>query len=794
MKSATRAWGLSTLLDSAPDEVNILSLDCFDTLLWRNMNAPVDLFADLPLSGGGIEARAWGEKHARHLISLQKKRHEVTLDEIYEHMLPGASAEERAAAITRELDAEAAHCFGFAPTRDLMVEAKRRGMRIIIVSDTYLTESRLRALIGAAAGRDVVDLIDHIFCSCDYGVSKAGGLFLHVLAALGVSPSTVLHVGDNIMADQQAPDRLGIHSVHLRQFDDETTQRLRQEASMASLLDPATRVTVPAYQPHRPAIALRQSQEPAVMLGHDVFGPLMTVFADWLRDEAAAQDAATGKTTKLLFLLRDGWMPAQVFLACHPNLAERVHMVEISRLTASAASLTDVAAISNCVLPDLHSRSLATFARQLMLDRDDTKRLTALSKDQFAEAIVEPKRARNILKRSAEMRSRLIAHLASHGVQPGDSVMLVDLGYNGSVQNLIQPVLEREMSLTVSGRYLLLREMIRSGLDKRGLMDDRHHDLRLLDSLSESIALVEQVATVARGSVIDYRDDGTPIRKSAGVRAEQGNVRDAIQAACLDYASKRDVGVVHPAVSDTAEARRRMAVAIMTRLLFLPMASEVELFRDFAHDVNLGTDKMVPMLDQEEATTGLRRRGLFYLKNAARIYLPAELRGHGLPLNLTVFTARRFNLDFRKQDFDVGAIPLPVMLMDASGSQMVVDVDAVPTIDGYYQALIPIGQCQYTAGIQLGRIAEWVQVEEASFHEVEAFLDARAMEDSQPASILYEAMEEIAPGLHRCSGDASFLLVPPPADTRGGATMLLSIAFRPVLARNKNRQPLRAAA
>lgn len=795
MTASVRAWELPDLLDRAPDGISILSLDCFDTLIWRNTNLPVDVFADLPLPGGGVESRIWGETRARRVIPYQvQDRVEVTLDEIYEHMLPAATEAERAEAIARELAAEASHCYGFAPTRDLIVDAKKRGLQVIIVSDTYLTEPRLRALIAAAAGEDVAGMIDRVFCSCEYGVSKAGGLFMHVLAELGVSPSTILHVGDNQTADQTAPAKLGILGVHLKQFDAESEMRLRQEASAASLVEPGVRVTIPAHQPHRPQIALRRSDEPADILGHDVLGPLMTGFADWIADEVAAQDAATGKPTRILFLLRDGYLPAMVFTARHPALADRVAQVEISRFTAAAASFTDAEAIENCILPELHVGSTEVFAKQLRLDASETKSLAAMPKMQFAKAITDAARVRRVVKASRGLRSRMIAHLAHHGVQPGDSVMLVDLGYNGSVQNFIAPALAEEMGLTITGRYLLLRETTASGHDKRGFIDNRHYDLKLLHALSESIALVEQLATKSSGSVVDYREDGSAIRKAAGVKGAQSDVRDRIQAACLDYVGHSEAGFISLPVSDTAETRRQMCVALLTRLLFLPMDSEIALLGDFAHDVNLGTDEMVGMLDHEGAQRGLRRRGLFYIKNAARMYLPGELKRHGLPMNLSVLTSRRFGLDLRKTDFDVGAMPLPVMLMDASGDHVTVNIDAMPTIDGYYQALIPIGAGQYTAGIQLGRIAEWVQVEEASFHEVEEYLEAKTEEGGQPAPMLFEAMDEVSGGLHRCAGEASFVLVSPPAVAETGEALLLSFVFRPVVERKPAAASARAAA
>ncbi|MBT2188748.1 HAD family hydrolase [Sphingobium nicotianae] len=795
MTLAVRAYDFAQILDSAPQGIKILSLDCFDTLLWRNCNLPIDVFADLPFPGSGMEARAWAETRARRAIPLLQDRIEVSIEEIYAHGLPAATEAQRAMFVDAELEAEARHCYAFEPTVALMKAAKARGLKIIIVSDTYLSEPQLRTLITRAAGEEVVAMIDRIFCSSEYGRPKAAGLFVPVLAKLGVSPATILHCGDNLGADVTAPSRLGIHCCHLEQFDGESEQRLRLEASAASIVDPATRVSVPAYQPHRAAIALRRDDTPTTMLGHDVLGPIFHAFAGWLHAEAVAQEARTGKPTKLLFLLRDGYLPAQAYLARYPEGAATAAMVEISRLTAARASMTDRAAIESYILPELPVGSAEVFARHLHFDPAEAKRLAALPKAQFARHIVKPDVVRQIAAKSRHSADKLIAHLRSHGVAEGDSVMLVDLGYNGSVQNLIEPMLRDRMDLTVTGRYLLLRETFDPGLDKAGFIDPGHHDRKILHALSESIAILEQLCTLPQGSAIDYEKDGTPIREDAGLKAAQSVARNAVQAACLDFVRAADQGVIRPALSDTPDARRRMATASLARLLFLPVESEVAVLGDFNHDVNMGTDDTFKFVDVEAAAQGLRRRGLFYIKNAMRMYLPGELRQHGLPINLSIFASRRFGLDLRKPDFDVGAIKLPVMLMNASGGHAIVDVDAVPTIEGYYQALVPIGAAQFTAGIQFGRIADWVQIEETSFHLVDEFLDPKQTEDSLPAPSISEGLEDVGDGLMHCTGgDAAFLLVPPPSGTPAGEPLLLSVVFRPVVLKRTAEAEARAAA
>ena len=145
MKIEIRAYELTQLLDRLPDGVTTLSLDCFDTLLWRTVNAPRDVFAALDLPGGGVEPRSWGELGA-YRVAANRGTPRVTLHDIYRHMLPRASDAEIEQRVTTELKLEAQHCFAFAPTVELMRRAKARGLEVVIVSDMYLSHAQLCAL------------------------------------------------------------------------------------------------------------------------------------------------------------------------------------------------------------------------------------------------------------------------------------------------------------------------------------------------------------------------------------------------------------------------------------------------------------------------------------------------------------------------------------------------------------------------------------------------------------------------------------------------------------------------
>lgn len=764
-----------------------LSLDCFDTLLWRDTHAPRDLFGALPEIT--VAQRGWAEDRARNAVALRHNRREVTIGEIYRELLPNGSETERAAAVERELDAEAAHCFAFAPTVALMREAKARGLQVFIVSDTYLDADQLGGLIAAAAGKGVSALIDRIFCSSAYGMPKAKGLYGQVLRELGIAPEQILHIGDNKSADVDGVAPFGVQTLHLRQFGEAAEQRLRLEAAVSAMLHSQAPQTALTHQPHRATIAAGEPPigDAAEAFGFSTLGPVLHGFDRWLAAEAEALQARNGGRVHWLFLMRDGHLPRLVHQA--GGYATPAHAIEISRFTATAASFHDEEGIARYLDLEFESDP-RVLAKQLLLAPAE---IAAILKDlptkdsilAFAKAIRTPARVARIVKNSRAYAERLAAHVRSTvNPAPGDTLMLVDLGYNGTVQNEVEPVLRRLLGVEVAGRYLLLREQFRTGFDKRGFLDERHYDADLLEALASNVAVLEQTCTAAQGSVINYAADGAPIRRDNSIKGRQSAVRDRIQAGCLRFVREQRETVVRASRPDEGTQWRRGAAAVLARLMFLPQEHELAVLSEFEHDVNLGVDDTVPLFDRAVAERGLRQRGLFYMKGANRMYLPAELHGEGLAIKLAMLAHKRFGLALKFNDFVDRTIELPVIAADGAEASTTT-ITATPTHDGYYLAAIPVGDCRYSVGLLFGQLYDWVQVESATFMPVKTFLSDKADDAAElPAMPSLEGMEQIAPWLFRCEDEFAFMMVPPPA-RRDDRPMMLAVVFRPIAARQK---------
>jgi FMN phosphatase YigB (HAD superfamily) len=776
------------------DGIKLLSLDCFDTLLWRDTHAPKDLFG--ALSETTVTQRQWAEERARLAAELREKRGEVSVEEIYRELLPNGGSDTRTLAVQNELDAEAAHCFAFRPAVELMRAAKSRGLQIIIVSDTYLNPEQLRGLIAAAAGWEVADLIDRVFCSATYGKAKSEGLYEFVLKELSVKPHEILHIGDNKRADVDGVAPFGVHTLHLKQFAESTEQRLRLEAAVGTMLHPMANEVALTYQPHRAALSVEEPviADSAEAFGFATLGPVLHGFDRWLAEEAEALQAKHGGKVHHVFLMRDGYLPQLMYQA---RSGQAGHALEISRFTATAASFLDDEAVRRHLEFEPETDP-AVIAKQLLLPRDEIETIirqlprgdVPTRAAAFARTITTPSRLRRIVKTSTAFAARLVAHVRrTVDPAPGDTLLLVDLGYNGSVQNEIEALLVRSFGVNVAGRYLLLREQFRAGYDKKGFIGHDHYDGYTLEALCTNVAVLEQLCTAAQGSVVDYAADGAAIRKGNSIKSRQSAIRERIQAGAVRFArTQADVTIRRVSANDAAMWRRG-AAAVLGRLMYMPVAEELAVLGQFEHDVNLGVDDTVALFDPTIAQKGLRQRGLFYMKGANRMYLPAELQGEGMALKLSLLAHKRFGLALKYADFIDQTISLPLIVAD--GREVSTgNVTATPTHDGYYIAPIPVGDCRFSVGIQFGQLFDYVQVDSVVFMPVDSFLSDKARPDGEEieAQASLEGMVQAAPHLFKCADEFAFMMVPPPP-RQGDRQMMLAVVFRPIARRETNPVP-----
>lgn len=783
-----RAHQLVDWLDSLPSTVKALSLDCFDTIVWRSVGQPVDVFFALQDAPSwrrhGVKAhhRSKAESRARARKVLLGGVSEVSIDEIYKELLPDISEEERAECIEEELAEEVRHSFIFAPTLELIRKARQKGLRVIVVSDTYLGKQQLKWLLTSLMDSDELEPV-HVYCSSEYGVSKAGGIWPHVMRAERLQSHQLAHLGDNEVADGVSPRRFGIQSAHLHHYEEDTGSALRSYASASSQLMPEIRnaCPMPSYFHHQLSRWDGSAGNTASKIGYRSMGPIMYAFARYLEDRVRALETQ-GRKVRVAFLMRDGYLPMRVFSSLSPAIPAAE--LRISRFTANASSIRSRDDVVNLLATGVDEKNADAILKQLLFTpqeaQDLIERAAGSGKFQreLCRRVLRDDHVRKTLERSKHYRDRLYAHIQTKtGLQCGETLVFVDLGYSGTVQTRLRQMLQDDWDVELKGLYLIASAAQADMSDREGMIDPSWADERMIIALTAYIGLFEMMCAKAEPSTVDYTPEGEPIFGRQGTKGQQSVVAQEIQSGCLDFAATLSCldPVCRP--KESLQALARQAAGELCRLTYFPQSDEIECLAGFEFDFNLGTDLVLATADLEAGAQEYRREG-FALMNRdftqMRVSYPMEMRYLDLALATTLLSARRYGYGIRPQEMSYRRIQLPVLAADAH-SHALQEFTAVATHDGYYSLLLP-HSASFDISVLLGEVMEWVQIDAVQMVSV---ADSSARSDLTIGEhVILDGAKEESDGLYRLSRE-TMLLFPrsAPPFSQG---YVIRLVFRPI--------------
>ncbi|OQP35436.1 HAD family hydrolase [Pantoea latae] len=679
---------------------SIFSLDCFDTLYWRKVSRPSDIFTRLQ-HGLCPAARMRAEASARGHQFITCGREEVTLAEIYTQLAEHFSPDAQRQMVERELALEIEHGFLFPPALALLRQAKARGMRTLIVSDTWYSAAQLGRIL-AAHDATLPQLIDHIYCSADYGYAKSIQLWPAILQREQAAPQTIFHIGDHPVADAAAPAALGIHAVHFQQNDAAILNLLEQRVLAASLLFPASRHTAPIPSLFHPcySVALRGEIDGETLTAWGVLGPVLYAFARFIQQQ---RENIPG--VKLGFLLRDGYMPHRAYQTLYPD--QPCAQLHISRFTSICSAFHDKASIVaylNKTLCDgasvaakrITPSGFAMIARHLMLSAGQTERLRRqlekrhYASDALCQALLAPEQVQHTLARSAAMRRRLIAHLQQAlQLQPGDTLMLIDLGYSGTTQNLLAGLLEKALSIRVRGCYLIAAWVPGWRHNRTAMIDPDRAEYRTIRALTQFITPFEMLCSSHARSVVDYSATGEPVT--------EGDPLPPSLLAALRHIQQQALACVRLADEMAIPASQSLwdAAAIdLARYAYFPLADETRLQSQMAGDINMGTRVVRTLVDVPAAIDFMRRFGVTRLSmsesDRARTNFPSELRSCGVEYALSMFASTRFALNWSLTSSTPRQQTLEALFIQDAQRAQSETLTASSTFDGYFSLYIPL--------------------------------------------------------------------------------------------------------
>lgn len=793
LKTSVMANACQTIIALIPPEVKVVSFDCFDTLLWRNVAEPKDVFYTLcehpfvKSLGLTVALRTMSEQVAYQLNKIRKNQTQATLQDIYQQAFPEATPDVIQQLIEIECQCEKEACFAYPPMMELVKALHGKGYKLIITSDTYFTKPLLKALLLACMPEAVVDCFDEIYTSCDQGTAKFESLFKHILEKRVLSPNVVCHIGDHPISDYDKPSKAGMHAIQLIQYSPHLTEIHRMMSLAAPMTDDSIRKSRPLTLPLKGLTAAYMTREnPADVIGYAVIGPLLLAFSEFII-RSVTQQAKTGKRLKVGYLLRDAYLPARVTDALHEKPLGKD--IRISRFTAYAASFRTVDDVDRYLATRLASGRFKEMAKQLGLPPKLIETLVTKAQKanqptvQFNKSIHQPEILNQIFVNSKAYCERLFRYLEKTlGLARGDTLLFVDLGYTGTAQLRLAPVFKREYDIEIEGCYLLSLKTPISQIKKVGLIGPDHYDDKTLMMLVTYIALLEQVCTSTGETVTNFQDNGDPITEACSLSNDQIDKIKPIHEACLQFIEDYRQQGSQFQLSLSDRDLRDMAAFHLARLLYLPTKLENDYFSQFQHDVNLGTDDMIPLVDTEKSLHDLKRRGwLHSLKvktEESRMNYAAEWRALSLELSLLLMTQHRFDFKVAPNDISQRILNVPVVIR-LNNENNLLNFEATLTYDGYYSLIIPTPR-QSEIGVCFGKSYPTVHL--YAFDRIELH-HLYADDESSKATcvldkVLLHEMQLSRDGVVTSESDNALMLYR--ANQENSLTAVIRIIFKPL--------------
>jgi HAD superfamily hydrolase (TIGR01549 family) len=212
----THAHELQGLVQRSPS-LRAVSVDLFDTLVYRRLADPTDVFRlqhrwleDTGLLGP-LSQDEWlrERKDTEHRLARAAAPHEIQLVEVYADIQRrrGLSDEAAAALLDKELEIERSVIAPYEDVAQALAQLNRSGLEIVVLSDTYLPADFIRAVVARS-----LPCAATVLCSSETQAPKRSGLaFQELLRRYG--RHGVLHVGDNVSVDVRCARRAGVRGV-----------------------------------------------------------------------------------------------------------------------------------------------------------------------------------------------------------------------------------------------------------------------------------------------------------------------------------------------------------------------------------------------------------------------------------------------------------------------------------------------------------------------------------------------------------------------------------------------------
>ncbi|HZP25597.1 MAG TPA: HAD family hydrolase, partial [Dehalococcoidia bacterium] len=613
------------------DSIKVLSLDVFDTLVWRQVPEPIDAFILMGhrLKEAGIlsgrasadifaEERRLAEVRARQKLSAAGQGTEVTLREVYEQLprkLVNAFDFDRL--IENELTVEESL---LVPDLDIVALSqavgRQFGVETVLASDTYFSPQHIQRFLDRHASARVP--IKAIYTSSTHRTGKSQALFPLILEQLDLRPTQVLHIGDNYNADIEGARASGIQAFYLPRHNEAFEGILRREEEARSNPNREEAAIHPQHGDlgvtalrcralrRLDGDGLSPEERPFWEFGAGVFGPVFNGFVEWVHRRAGEEGVAT-----VYCIMREGKFLSELINAAGPEFESpvRAEPLWLSRDVCTRAAIIDGSREEfQAFFRRRRPPTLRDICSALRVDPADLASLdidpdTVLQEQHLVEAVLDSLCAKGplrdgILERATELRQRLLTYLERQ-VKPAANgrVVLVDIGWGATIQTFLTRALKAgPLRLRPLGLYLMTNSAAHTrasqGVETEGFLNDGAPTDPLASWVLRSPEILEQTCMPNLGSLVDFDERGQPVLAAPGYSESECAQREALRKGVFSFQGEwlRYRQAFPAAFAPLDYHARALLLSILARAVIRPTLPEARMFAAWSHDENFGSD------------------------------------------------------------------------------------------------------------------------------------------------------------------------------------------------------------
>lgn len=415
-----------------------VSFDIFDTLMFRTVKNPEDIFNLVQYKYNLSERKSIKNFRKKRIEAEQKAREksnwtEVTINDIYLNLDLETKAKEYLMKLEKQMEVDT--CLPNPLMIKILNECQKRGQQIIIITDMYLDRDTICKILKKIHVR-----YDELFISCEYKVTKnSGKLYQVVLKELKVQASELIHIGDNPINDIQRARENDIASIE--RIINSPKKLLYYKNKPKSILQDQFKNTISLCMND----CLINKQE--YHIGIEVISPIIYNFCLWIHDCKVKL-----ALTKLFFLAREGYLIYKCYKEIFPNDEAEYIALNRNLLRAPLMNLDNISGYLLNNIPEKNEYTMQELFVYLSLDRlidlkeiDESILNSIISRQELQDGKQEEffKKFISVLKEyKEEQEGFLLEYLKECKLLEG-KVGLVNNSINGTGQCLLEEYLKK---------------------------------------------------------------------------------------------------------------------------------------------------------------------------------------------------------------------------------------------------------------------------------------------------------------------------------------------------------------